>query len=212
MNFSNALGFVGIGLTMWLLPLLAPGWFPPNAVDGSSTRALWSEFMGLLQFGMGMAFLIRDTALPAVRRVMAAGGAALRRGAIATGEWQGDTGPKQVLAVDFAGARPAAAASARPSRAAIHREHVAPWQARTLASEHRLAQLTSRWYALLREYGAGPHPLASAMFRHHPQSSFLHLVGPNLLAFEHGDATAPERQMLALLRDAGDGKPQNQPA
>lgn len=209
MNFSNALGFVGLGLTMWLLPLLAPGWFPHRAVDGSSTRALWCELMGLLQFGMGMAFVIRDTALPALRRAATAGVSAVRRGAIATAEWQSGSAPKQVLAVELAG-RGGAEAGHRAAMAA-HRERLAASRNRVL-TEHRLAQVSARWHTLLRQYGMGPHPIASAMFRHHPQSSLVNLVGPNLLAFEPGDANAPEVQLIALLRGLDQAKPQNQPA
>lgn len=57
MNTANASGFFGLGLVMWLLPLLAPGWFPHVAVDGSSTRALWIQAMGMVQCCIGAGYL-----------------------------------------------------------------------------------------------------------------------------------------------------------
>src|SRR6185436_3700304 len=67
----NAFGFFSFGLLMWLLPTLAPQLFPPNAIDGSSTRALWVQLMALVQGSLGVTFLLRDSALSAVARWLA---------------------------------------------------------------------------------------------------------------------------------------------
>lgn len=55
MTFANAVGFVVFGITSLLLPRIAPAWFANLAVDGSSTRALWVQFMGFVQLGIGLA-------------------------------------------------------------------------------------------------------------------------------------------------------------
>lgn len=60
MNSANAVGFVALGLALWLLPSVAPAWFPHSAVDGSSTRALWLEVMGLVQLGLGASYLLNQ--------------------------------------------------------------------------------------------------------------------------------------------------------
>src|SRR2546430_872252 len=43
MKIGNAFGFIFYGVLMGLLPAVAPTWFPPTAIDGSSGRALWLE-------------------------------------------------------------------------------------------------------------------------------------------------------------------------
>jgi hypothetical protein len=72
MNTANALGFFGFGALRWLLPAVAPGWFPPTGIDGSSARALWIQLMGVVQCAIGASFLLRGQVIPAVARWLAA--------------------------------------------------------------------------------------------------------------------------------------------
>jgi hypothetical protein len=72
MNTGNAIGFVGLGALMWILPLVLPGWFPPLAIDGTSTRALWLESMGVVQLAIGLSYLTRHCVVPAVLHWLAA--------------------------------------------------------------------------------------------------------------------------------------------
>ncbi len=107
MNNANAFGFLVLGSTMGLMPFLEPVWFQHVALDGSSTRALWCETVGSVQFFIGLTYLIRDgvfAAIAGIRRLAAA------RGAMATGDWQGHGLPADLVAVDFG---TAAAAGAR---------------------------------------------------------------------------------------------------
>ncbi len=99
MNNGNAAGFLCLGAAMWLLPVLNPSWFPPVAVDGSSTRALWLQLMGAVEFAFGFIYLLRHGCIPALVTWRKS---AVRRGAIATGEWQTDALPASILAVDCA--------------------------------------------------------------------------------------------------------------
>lgn len=85
---------------MWTLPLVAPSLFPPTAIDGSSTRAIWLQLMGLVQTVIGLSYLVscyahalRSTATNPVPR-----------GATATADWVGDAAPQPVLAVNLAAA------------------------------------------------------------------------------------------------------------
>lgn len=71
MNSANALSFLTLGIAMWALPVVFPGWFPATALDGSSTRALWLEVMGLVQAGLGAWYLLSQYA-PAFRRATSA--------------------------------------------------------------------------------------------------------------------------------------------
>ena len=71
MNTGNALGFLLFAAAMKLLPALAPTWFPPTGMDGSSGRALWLEIMALVQAGYGTSFLFSRWVAPAMMRVAA---------------------------------------------------------------------------------------------------------------------------------------------
>ena len=57
MNSGNSIGFVLLGAVMTALPYVAPGLCPATGFDGTSTRAVWLEVMGLLQFGLGASYL-----------------------------------------------------------------------------------------------------------------------------------------------------------
>src|SRR5690606_38609756 len=66
MNSANAFVFVLFGIASWLLPMVAPTWFPATGLDGSSGRALWLQTMGVVQTVVGMSFLVRFGVWPAV--------------------------------------------------------------------------------------------------------------------------------------------------
>ncbi len=68
MNLRNAWGFLSFGLVMGLLPLLAPAWFPPTGMDGTSARALWLELMGAVQALLGGVRVLWQVAVPAAIR------------------------------------------------------------------------------------------------------------------------------------------------
>ena len=109
MNAANATVFVVIGIVMWLTPHAAPGLFRHVAIDGASTRALWSQLMGLVQCAIGASFFLREgwtVVLEGIRKLGA------RRGAVATGEWQPDAVPENLVFVDFAAREMADAAHA----------------------------------------------------------------------------------------------------
>ena len=57
MNTANALGFAVFGLTLALLPSMAPGGFPPTGFDGTSASALWLRVVGYAQVAIGAAWL-----------------------------------------------------------------------------------------------------------------------------------------------------------
>ncbi len=65
MSNRNAWGFLSFGLVMTLLPMLQPGWFPPG-VNGTSTRAIWLELMGIVQLLLGGASVIWHGVVPAI--------------------------------------------------------------------------------------------------------------------------------------------------
>jgi hypothetical protein len=72
MNRANALTFLVIGVSMWLLPVVSPDSFRHVAVDGSSTRALWLQVMGLVQLGLGATYLLKHYPLVSRRAPEAA--------------------------------------------------------------------------------------------------------------------------------------------
>jgi hypothetical protein len=72
MNTGNALGFLLFGTVMGALPALAPEWFPPTGLDGSSGRALWLEVMALVQAGWSTSHLFSRWVMPAAARAWAA--------------------------------------------------------------------------------------------------------------------------------------------
>lgn len=45
MKTRHAFGFLLLGFALSIVPGLAPGWFPPAGIDGTSTRELWLQFM-----------------------------------------------------------------------------------------------------------------------------------------------------------------------
>lgn len=71
MNLRDAWVFLSFGLVMGLLPVIAPAWFPPTALDGSSGHALWLELMGLVQTGIGGGCVLWKFGVPAFVRWLA---------------------------------------------------------------------------------------------------------------------------------------------
>lgn len=70
MNLFNAVVFSAIGGLMELLPRAFPAWFPPTHADQASCRALWLDLMGALQVTLGVGYLIRAHAMPALARLL----------------------------------------------------------------------------------------------------------------------------------------------
>jgi hypothetical protein len=71
MTTPNAFGFLFLGLLMLLLPSLVPHWFPPNALDGSSTSALWLGLMGWVNDGVWAWVVTRNELVPLAQRALA---------------------------------------------------------------------------------------------------------------------------------------------
>jgi hypothetical protein len=67
MSTNNALCFLTVGLVMFGLPTLAPGFFPPHALFGTSPSALWLAFMGIVHGLLGIGFLFSNEVWPVVR-------------------------------------------------------------------------------------------------------------------------------------------------
>jgi hypothetical protein len=72
MNGVNAALFALVGSAMELLPRLFPASFPPSGADQASARALWLSAMGVLQIGLGLAYLVRLHVVPFATRAVAA--------------------------------------------------------------------------------------------------------------------------------------------
>lgn len=70
MTTLNALGFFMLGIVMIFMPVLIPDYFVADAVDGSSTSALWLGVMGMFQGAMGTLFILRNETLPLLVRLM----------------------------------------------------------------------------------------------------------------------------------------------
>jgi hypothetical protein len=60
----HAYGFLGLGGLLNLLPLLAPGFFPANGLDGANTSALWLQLMGWVNGLIGIGYLFRLVVVP----------------------------------------------------------------------------------------------------------------------------------------------------
>ena len=71
MTNLHAYGFLAFGALLRLLPLAAPGQFPPNSIDGANTSALWLQLMGWINGLIGTFYLLRLEILPFVAQVLA---------------------------------------------------------------------------------------------------------------------------------------------
>jgi hypothetical protein len=119
MTKANALGFLALGSVMVLLPTLCPGLFPHTAVDGSSTRALWTGTMGAVQLVIAIATLGGGW----IAALRTSGKSLLAaRGTLATAEWATDD---VVSAVRISTAPTFASLAAGD----LDREHAALWRA-----------------------------------------------------------------------------------
>lgn len=54
MNTAHAFGFFGLGFVMMVIPVLAPGSFPPHGLDGSNAQAIWLVAVGGVQMAIGL--------------------------------------------------------------------------------------------------------------------------------------------------------------
>jgi hypothetical protein len=68
MNTGNSLGFLLFAVAMGSLPAVAPGWFPPTGLDGSSGRAMWLELMAFVQAGWSTSYLFSRWVVPIAAR------------------------------------------------------------------------------------------------------------------------------------------------
>ncbi len=91
MNTSNAFGFSLFGLMMALLPFVAPGAFLPTGFDGTSTRALWLEVVGLSQVAIGAVWLGQVTVTKFADRLATFALPTLDRSPLATGDFRKQT-------------------------------------------------------------------------------------------------------------------------
>jgi hypothetical protein len=71
MSTNNALCFISVGLMMYGLPTLAPEYFPPHAIYGANTSALWLAFMGIVLGLIGSASLLANEVWFLVRPALA---------------------------------------------------------------------------------------------------------------------------------------------
>ena len=71
MTNLHAYGFLVFGGLMHLLPLVAPGRFPPNSIDGANTSALWLQAMGWVNGAIGSFYLLKLEILPFIAQVLA---------------------------------------------------------------------------------------------------------------------------------------------
>jgi hypothetical protein len=70
MTTLHACGFLVLGWVLGLLPVLAPEYFPPDSLDGANTSALWLEFMGWVNGGLGAGYVTRLQVQPLVVRAL----------------------------------------------------------------------------------------------------------------------------------------------
>lgn len=169
---------------MWLLPILLPASFPHVAVDGSSTRALWTQLMGLVELVLGAGYLGRHWCLPAFASWLSA---TKQRRAVSTAAWQPDAQPENVLAVDFADMR--AQPSAIDAMPELERRlvEVAVPTRRALAAIRTLRKLRGaearflHVLARLRELAQrGPSTSHGVMSFYGPRDSLVALVQSSL--------------------------------
>ena len=67
MRIANAIGFSLFGTLMWLLPIIAPGLFPRQAVDRTSAHAMWLQLLAVAHAAIATSILFRRFA-PVVER------------------------------------------------------------------------------------------------------------------------------------------------
>lgn len=192
MNNGNAVGFVGVGAAMWLLPFLVPAWFPHVAVDGSSTRAIWVQAMGLVELAIGATYLARHWAAPAFGRWLAA----LPRGAVSSADWLPEGRPENVIAVDFAFAAQGSV-DERPDGAIAAVGPRRKFRDAELRFLRRLAQLR-------RSMQRGPSASAGMVALYGPREALVNLVQASLTDLHRLYSMNPDEfdeYALAMLGD-----------
>jgi hypothetical protein len=182
MNIGNAFGFVGFGLVMWLLPALAPQWFPATSIDGSSARALWIQIMAVVQGAIGAIFLLRLSVLPKFVRWLGeepALAASWRRGAVPT-----EAVPVDLQAAEAELLQQSALLAAREleanGRVSLRSQHAALWRALkvTFLDEKRFVHFLERLRLLAHRDRDGAHAdgAAAVIFRHDAEHALVHLI------------------------------------
>lgn len=197
MNTGNACGFFILGLAMWLLPIWAPDYFPANGLDGTSTRALWLQTVGLAQAAIGMWFIASLGIVPAITRWLASAPALEPR-------WKNapvpaDAAPVAAFTADEELAAGAAllkqgglVAASRGSKAnrmvAFRRKHAAlgrPLEV-ALLDEKRFVHFLERLRLLAHRDGnrAHAHGAAPIVLGHDAQHALVHFIKSGRVDFE----------------------------
>jgi hypothetical protein len=67
MNSIDSILFMILGAALEAIPRMFPGSFPHVGSDIGNSRALWLEFMGAVQIGLGISGFLSLRVLPALR-------------------------------------------------------------------------------------------------------------------------------------------------
>ncbi|HVU16663.1 MAG TPA: hypothetical protein VHD32_07050 [Candidatus Didemnitutus sp.] len=71
MKTSDACLFLAVGFLMWVAPLVAPGHFPQEGPGQINPSALWLQFMGWVNGGLGIIFIVCERMALVIRRLAA---------------------------------------------------------------------------------------------------------------------------------------------
>lgn len=205
MTRLNAFLFFCFGLLMWLLPVVFPGLFPRNAVDGASTRALWTQFMAIVQVALGVSFLMRSTIWS--RRTNEASteaSATPERTAPATGN--------AVAALSEQAALFAARRLEADRMIPLRRQHAALWRALKVSflDEERLVHFLQRLRLLAHRHRNGAHANGAApvVVGHDAEHALVHFIkasGVNLEELERRSRDwLRDMTSRAFLREVSD--------
>ncbi|HEY4302167.1 MAG TPA: hypothetical protein VGM73_14930 [Candidatus Didemnitutus sp.] len=72
MKTTDACLFLAVGALMWVAPLLAPGHFPQSGPGLMNPSALWLQFMGWINGGLGALYLVCERIIAGIRALAAA--------------------------------------------------------------------------------------------------------------------------------------------
>jgi hypothetical protein len=72
MKTSDACLFLAVGALMWAAPLVAPGHFPLEGPGLTNPSALWLQFMGWINAGLGGLYLLCERIAAGIRTIAAA--------------------------------------------------------------------------------------------------------------------------------------------
>lgn len=222
MNTLNAIGFLCFGLGMGLAPVVAPDYFPASAIDGTSTRALWLQVMGIVQATLGGGYLIRRLAQTA-EETLATTGRLLSRafGLHAVRPLRYDD------ALDSAGSEQVALLAAGRG---LQSDRVVTFGGEqtalggplevALLDEKRFMHLLQRLRLLAHRHSDGAHAdgAAAVVFGHHAEHALVHFIKTGRIDLEqlkrsgsHGLRNLSPRAFLSevaneinqVVRDAG---------